>query len=439
MFEIMNEVVCREGARIKVIGVGGAGGNAIQTMIASKLSGVEFIAANTDMQALEKNKAETKIQLGEKLTRGLGAGANPDVGRQAAIESCELLAQELENVDMVFITAGMGGGTGTGAAAVIAEVAREQGVLTVAVVTKPFSFEGRRRSLHAQLGVEALREKVDTLITIPNDRLLKVSDRNTSILNTFRKADEVLLQAVRGISDLINVHGLINLDFADIRTIMFEKGEAIMGVGEATGENRVIAAAEQAISSPLLDNLSIQGATGIIINVTGDSKLSLMEVNEASHFITEKAHSGAEIIFGAVVDEEDSSTNKDHKVRVTVIATGFKRDDKDSSCHTDSSTTTRDASAQLASEQKESATQSAKEKTTLPRDRLLQKARDYREANQLPKLEMEEKKQDQQLTMEMIEPSKKTDESSKEKLNDSSSPFGKKGFLKQSLSFLLKD
>ena len=432
MFEIMNEVPCREGARIKVIGVGGAGGNAIQTMIASKLSGVEFIVANTDMQALDKNKAETKIQLGEKLTRGLGAGANPDVGRQAAIESCEVLAQELENVDMAFITAGMGGGTGTGAAGVIAEIAREQGVLTVGVVTKPFSFEGRRRSLHAELGLEALRGKVDTLITIPNDKLLQVSDRSTSILNTFRKADEVLLQAVRGISDLINVHGLINLDFADIRTIMFEKGEAIMGVGEASGENRVISAAEQAVSSPLLDNISIQGATGVIINVTGDSNLSLMEVNEASHFITEKAHSGAEIIFGAVVDEEDTTTNKENKVRVTVIATGFKKEDskqKTTSSHAHSS----------ISKNKETESKSTQEKPILPKDRLLKKAKEYREANQLPKLEMKESKSEGQLTMDMLESPKTPSPPAEKKLTSSSSPFGKKGFLKQSLSFLLKD
>ena len=251
MFEIVNENIKREGARIKVIGVGGAGGNAVQTMIASQLSGVDFISANTDMQALEKNKSDVKIQLGEKLTRGLGAGANPDIGRQAAIESCEIIAETLENVDMVFITAGMGGGTGTGAASVIADIARQQGVLTVGVVTRPFAFEGRKRSLHAELGITALKDKVDTLIVIPNDKLLTVSDRDTPILNTFRKVDEVLLQAVRGISDLINVHGLINLDFADIRTVMFEKGVAIMGVGSAQGENRVVNAVKQAISSPL--------------------------------------------------------------------------------------------------------------------------------------------------------------------------------------------
>ena len=351
MFEIVNESIHREGARIKVIGVGGAGGNAIQTMIASRLCGVDFIAANTDTQALDKNKADTKIQLGEKLTRGLGAGANPDVGRQAAIESCDALAAEFENTDMVFIMAGMGGGTGTGAASVVADIARKLGVLTVGVVTRPFSFEGRRRSLHAELGISALKDTVDTLITIPNDRLFKVSDRQTPILNTFRKVDEVLLQAVRGISDLINVHGLINLDFADVRTVMFEKGMAIMGLGEAEGENRVVEAARMAVSSPLVENASMKGARGLIINVTGDPSLSLMEVNEASALLTDLAHHEAEIIFGAVIDEKQKNS-----VRVTVIATGFIED------LNQSSTENKDSSSGF----EEQKNKSLSEKSNLP-------------------------------------------------------------------------
>lgn len=424
MFEIVNENVHREGARIKVIGVGGAGGNAIQTMIASQLSGVNFIVANTDMQALEKNKAESKIQLGEKLTQGLGAGANPDVGRQAAIESCEVLAQEFENTDMVFITAGMGGGTGTGATSVIADIARQQGVLTVGIVTKPFSFEGRRRAFHAELGISALREKVDTLIVIPNDKLLTVSDRETPILNTFRKADEVLLQAVRGISDLINVHGLINLDFADIRTIMFEKGVAIMGVGEADGENRVIIATKKAISSPLLENMSIHGAKGIIINVTGDSQLSLLEVSEASSLVTDLADKDAEIIFGAVIDE----TKNKKGVRVTVIATGFedsvpKINDLKNDSENDSK---KDVKNDLKNIQMKNIQVNEnleknldkKQNKTLPRDRLLMKAKNYRELQNFPRMEIKEK-DDTQLSMNL--------EDKKQKKKEIFSPFGKIG------------
>lgn len=415
MFEIVNETVCREGARVKVIGVGGAGGNAVQTMISSHLTGVDFIAANTDLQALEKNKAETKIQLGEHLTRGLGAGANPDAGRQAAIESCEMLARELTDVDMVFITAGMGGGTGTGAASVIADIARQQGALTVGVVTRPFSFEGKRRALHADLGITALKEKIDTLIVIPNDKLLTVSDRNTSIINTFRQADDVLLQAVRGISDLINVHGLINLDFADIRTVMFEKGMAIMGIGEAEGENRAVSAAKKAISSPLLDNISMKGATSVIINITGDSNLSLLEVNEASQLITDQAHPSAEVIFGAVVDDK----NVQSKARVTVIAAGFDIYDE--------------SSAVQSKPARSFAGKPLEKPAKLPRDRLLEKSKMYREAQNIPKLEMQEdSKKDEQLSMEL------SSKDSKGGLK-TTGPFGKKGFLKQSLSFLFDD
>ena len=429
MFEIVNESVDREGARVKVIGVGGAGGNAVQTMISSQLSGVDFVAANTDLQALEKNKADIKIQLGGKLTRGLGAGANPDVGRQAAIESCEALAKELTDVDMVFITAGMGGGTGTGAASVIADVARQQGALTVGVVTRPFSFEGKRRKLYADMGITALKEKVDTLIVIPNDKLLTVSGQQTPILDTFRKADDVLLQAVRGISDLINVHGLINLDFADVRTVMFEKGEAIMGIGTAEGENRVVSAAEKAISSPLLDNTSIKGATSVIINVTGDSNLSLLEVNEASTFITRQVHPSAEIIFGAVIDNK----NIGNKARVTVIAAGFDKNSTEEPQPKKIQEESLVSESQPANRTMEPSS-SAVQSKILPRDRLIQKSKMYRESQNIPHLEMEEKKKDSQLSMDLS-----ADKSIEREKKKTESPFGQKGFFKKSLSFFLDD
>jgi cell division protein FtsZ len=316
MFELEENV--NIGATIKVIGVGGGGNNAVTTMIEGGLTGVEFVVANTDRQALEAHKAQNKIQLGKELTRGLGAGANPEVGKRAAIESYNDIVESLEGADMVFVTAGMGGGTGTGGAPIVAKIAKELGALTIGVVTKPFSFEGKKRMRHAFGGLNELRESVDTLIVIPNQKLLSISHEKTSLLDMFRKADEVLLQAVKGISDLINIRGLINLDFADIRTVMSTQGMAIMGTGAATGENRAVEAATAAISSPLLENISIDGATGIIINVTGGRDLSLHEVNEASTLITEAAHEDAEIIFGAVIDESLGD-----EVRVTVIATGF--------------------------------------------------------------------------------------------------------------------
>jgi cell division protein FtsZ len=306
------------GANIKVIGIGGGGGNAVQTMIEGGLSGVEFVVANTDRQALAANKAEGKINLGKELTKGLGAGANPEIGRRAAIESYNDIVAQLEGADMVFVTAGMGGGTGTGGAPVVAKIAKELGALTIGVVTKPFIFEGKKRKKHADDGIRELQENVDTLIVIPNQKLLTVASERTPLLETFRKADQVLLHAVKGISDLINIRGLINLDFADIRTVMQAKGMAIMGSGLANGENRAVEAATQAISSPLLENICIDGATGIIINVTGGSDLTLWEVNEASTLITEAAHPDAEIIFGAVIDEGMGDS-----VSVTVIATGF--------------------------------------------------------------------------------------------------------------------
>ncbi|MCB0419773.1 MAG: cell division protein FtsZ [Bdellovibrionales bacterium] len=321
MFEL--EENTNLGANIKVIGCGGGGSNAVQTMIEGGLSGVEFIVANTDKQALQANKADKKIQLGLELTKGLGAGANPEIGKRAAIESYNDIVEGLEGADMVFVTAGMGGGTGTGGAPIIAKIAKELGALTIGVVTRPFVFEGKKRKRHADTGVQELKENVDTLIVIPNQKLLTISSEKTPLLETFKKADAVLLQAVKGISDLINIRGLINLDFADIRTVMASKGMAIMGSGFAEGENRAVEAATQAISSPLLENIAIDGATGIIINVTGGSDLSLWEVNEASTLVTEAAHEDAEIIFGAVIDENMGET-----VSVTVIATGFGMDSK---------------------------------------------------------------------------------------------------------------
>src|SRR5580704_6036308 len=311
------------GANIKVIGIGGGGSNAVSTMMTSGMAGVEFIVANTDRQALEASAAPGKIQLGRELTKGLGAGANPEIGKRAAIESYNDIAEKLEGSDMVFVTAGMGGGTGTGGAPVVAKIARELGALTVGVVTRPFGFEGKRRKKHADQGLAELRENVDTLIVIPNQKLLAIAGERTPLLDTFKKADEVLLQACQGIADLINIRGLINLDFADIKTVMANKGMALMGTGRASGENRAVEAATAAISSPLLENVSIDGATGIIINVTGGPDLTMYEVNEASTLITEAAHEDAEIIFGAVIDD----TIRD-EVRVTVIATGFGRDER---------------------------------------------------------------------------------------------------------------
>ncbi len=318
MFEL--EETSSAGANIKVIGVGGGGGNAVQTMIQGGLTGVEFVVANTDRQALEFNKSTRKIQLGSELTKGLGAGANPEIGKRAAIESYNAIVEQLEGADMVFVTAGMGGGTGTGGAPIVAKIARELGALTIGVVTRPFMFEGKKRKKHADQGIAELRENVDTLIVIPNQKLLSVAGEKTPLLETFKRADEVLLQAVKGISDLINIRGLINLDFADIRTVMASKGMAIMGTGMASGENRAVEAASQAISSPLLENISIEGATGIIINVTGGPDLTLWEVNEASTLITEAAHEDAEVIFGAVINPDMTD-----EIRVTVIATGFQQ------------------------------------------------------------------------------------------------------------------
>src|SRR5580692_9026709 len=305
-------------ARIKVIGVGGGGGNAVNRMVRVGLDGIEFIVANTDRQALEHNAAPVKLQIGGKLTKGLGAGADPNVGRQAALEDTEKIIQALDGADMIFVTTGLGGGTGTGAAPVIASLASELGALTIAVVTKPFKFEGRKRQLQAERGLEALRDCVDTIITIPNERLLTLIDRTTPLTEAFATADDVLRQAIQGISDLILVPGLINLDFADVRTIMSGMGLAMMGTGIADGQDRAVEAARRAISSPLLEGASVNGARGVIINVTGGPDLSLVEVSEASSIVHEAADEDANIIFGAVVDPALKG-----KVKITVIATGF--------------------------------------------------------------------------------------------------------------------
>lgn len=305
-------------AQIKVIGVGGGGSNAVNRMIDFGVKGVEFITVNTDAQALQLSNSSIKLQIGEKLTRGLGAGANPEIGKKAAEESREQIAEVLQGADMVFVTAGMGGGTGTGAAAIIAEIAKECGALTVGVVTRPFTFEGRKRSQQAEIGIAALKEKVDTLIIIPNDRLLEIVDKKTPMIEAFREADNVLRQAVQGISDLIAVPGLINLDFADVKTIMSERGSALMGIGEATGENRAAEAAKKAIMSPLLET-SIEGARGVIMNITGGSNLSLFEVNEAVEMVTAASDPDVNMIFGAIIDD-----NMKDAIKVTVIATGFE-------------------------------------------------------------------------------------------------------------------
>ena len=310
----------RTGARIKVVGVGGGGSNAVNRMVKAGLEGVEFIVANTDLQALKLNAAPNKIQIGGKLTKGLGAGADPNVGRQAALEDTEKLIEALDGADMVFVTTGLGGGTGTGAAPVIASLASELGALTIAVVTKPFRFEGKKRQSQAERGLEELRDCVDTVITIPNERLLATIARTTSLTEAFTSADDVLRQAIQGISDLILVPGLINLDFADVKTIMSGMGIAIMGTGVGEGEGRAMDAANAAVSSPLLEDASVKGARGVIINVTGGSDLSLIEVSEASAIIQEAAHEDANIIFGAVVDSK-----MEGKVKITVIATGFDR------------------------------------------------------------------------------------------------------------------
>ena len=305
-------------ANIKVVGVGGAGGNAINRMIEAGLKGVEFIAVNTDAQVLDQNRADKKVQIGRELTGGLGAGANPEIGKQAIEENCQEVAQEISKPNLVFITAGMGGGTGTGASPVIAEIAKAAGALTVAIVTRPFRFEGAQRTKRADQGLAELRDKVDTLITIPNERLLEIVDKKTTLNAAFATADDVLHQATKGISDLITIPGLINCDFADVRTVMLERGDALMGTGLGTGDDRAVDAAKAAISSPLLEDVSISGAKGVLINVTGGEEMTLFDVNAATSLVYEAAGNNANIIFGAVIDPD-----MDDQMRVTVIATGF--------------------------------------------------------------------------------------------------------------------
>jgi cell division protein FtsZ len=307
------------GAKIKVVGVGGGGGNALNTMIEAGLGGVDFIAANTDCQALDRNLAAVKIQLGNQLTKGLGAGANPEMGRKAAVESQERIREALRGADMVFVTAGMGGGTGTGGAPVIAQLARDAGALTVGVVTRPFVFEGKRRGRQAEEGLEALKNAVDALIVIPNNKLLEVAADDMPLVDSFKRADDVCLQAVQGISDLITVEGLINVDFADVRTIMTDQGMALMGTGIATGPNRAIEAAQMAVHSPLLDEVKIDGAMGILINITGGKNMTLKEVGAASSYVHSLAHEDANIIFGSVINESMGDM-----IKITVIATGFE-------------------------------------------------------------------------------------------------------------------
>ena len=309
-------------ANIKVIGVGGGGNNAVNRMVESELKGVQFLSVNTESQVLELSKADVTIQIGEKVTKGLGAGANPQIGEAAAQESREDIIKALEGADMVFVTAGMGGGTGTGAAPVVAECAKEVGALTVGVVTKPFAFEGKRRRAAAEKGIEFLTQKVDTIIVIPNDKLLQVVDKKCSLSDAFGKADDVLRQGIKGISDLIQIPGLINLDFADVKTIMTEHGEALMGIGVASGENRAADAAKMAINSPLLET-SIDGAKGILLNISGSANLSLFEINEAAEIISDAADPDANIIFGSVIDESLGDS-----VQVTVVATGFNSSTK---------------------------------------------------------------------------------------------------------------
>lgn len=413
MFQI-DEENTKSRADIKIVGIGGGGGNAIKTMYQAGLEGVQFIAANTDLQTLEEHESlDCTIQLGTQLTKGLGAGANPEVGRQAAIESCNEITEALKGADMVFITAGMGGGTGTGAAGVIARIAKEQGALTVGVVTRPFFFEGQRRARHAEMGIQFLKENVDTLIVIPNQKLLKTTDENTSLLSAFKSVDNILLKAVQGIVDLINEKGLINLDFADIKTIMSEKGLAIIGTGAATGEDRALSAGHMAISSPLLEDTSFKGALGLIINITGGPDLSLKEVNQTAELITAEAHPDAEIIFGAIVDPNESSD----QVKVTVIATGFeskndqnlqkkdtkskKENQENTKCFNNQSDNIDQTppSPKITTLQKSPTTDNKNNQPSskLPRDILIEKSQTYRaQTNKKP---IENNKDHQQLSM----------------------------------------
>ncbi|MEK7598214.1 MAG: cell division protein FtsZ [Patescibacteria group bacterium] len=336
-------------ARIKVVGVGGSGGNAISRMIETKLKGVEFVAINTDSQDLHQNKATEKVHIGKNLTKGLGAGMNPDIGRQAAEENRDEIQEVLKSADMVFVTCGLGGGTGTGAGPIVAETAKESGALTVAVVTKPFAFEGAQRRAIAEEGLEGLRERVDTLITIPNDKLLQIIDKKTTLISAFKIVDDVLRQGVQGISDLITKPGIVNVDFADVKAIMANSGSALMGIGVGMGETRAVDAAKAAINSPLLE-LSIDGAKGVLFNVSGSNDLTMLEINEAANVITESIDPNAKVIFGAVIDD----SIRKGEVHVTVIATGFDAEKVNESPMAKMSRLTRDAHKKKEDEEKES-------------------------------------------------------------------------------------
>jgi len=368
-------------ARIKVVGVGGSGNNAISRMIDSKIKGVEFVAINTDAQALHHSKASEKVHIGKNLTKGLGAGMNPEIGRQAAEENRDEIQDVLKGADMVFVCAGMGGGTGTGAAPVVAETAKELGALTVAVVTKPFSFEGAQRRTLGEEGLQNLRDRVDTLITIPNDKLLSIIDRKTTLINAFRIVDDVLRQGVQGISDLITKPGIVNVDFADVRAIMQDSGSALMGIGVASGENRASEAARAAINSPLLE-LSIDGAKGVLFNISGSSDLGMLEINEAANIITESIDPNAKVIFGAVVDDQV----KKGEIHVTVVATGFDADriHENPLVHRVSTSRTNETIAEKE-EKKESREDEYKESITFPTKKILE-----------PKMIIEEKIQPRQ-------------------------------------------
>jgi cell division protein FtsZ len=357
-------------AKIRVIGVGGGGGNAVNNMIMSGMDGVDFVVVNTDAQDLDRSLASRRFQLGTELTKGLGAGAKPEVGREAALEDRERLVELVQGCDMVFIAAGMGGGTGTGAAPVIAQVAKEVGALTVAVVTRPFSFEGNMRRRHAEEGIENLRQCVDTLITIPNQRLISIANEKTTFKEAFERADRVLYQAVKGVSDLINYQGMVNVDFADVRTIMQDKGIALMGVGQAAGEDRMMRSAHMAVNSPLLDEVSLSGAQSVLINVTSASNITMLEISEASSMISEEAHEDANVIWGWVIDEE-----MENEVRVTVIATGFEE-----GWAVDSSTATKKMPRTKSSEKPSGSGglfSSDPSRTTKSRDRIGRNTRNY--------------------------------------------------------------
>ena len=422
MFIIEEEKKNKPKAEIRIVGVGGGGSNAIETMIKEGIKGVTFIAVNTDHQALESSSAEIKIQLGSKLTKGLGAGANPEVGRRAAVESYEEIVKILQGADMVFITAGMGGGTGTGGAPLVAQAADELGLLTVGIVTKPFAFEGQKRMKQAEKGIRELKSYVDTLIVIPNEKLLQISEKDTPLLETFKITDNVLLQAVKGIAELVSVPGLINLDFADIKTVMLDKGMALMGRGVAEGTDRAKKAISSAIASPLLEGVSIKGATGMIVNITADSSLSLIEVQEASSTLTQLADDSADIIVGTVIDE-----NMANKLSVTVIATGFKSEEEGESQSVHSVFPVKHDSRPHSSNQKRPLTEEQKSPQTQP----LQREKWYVSEPEMHQISSETEKESP-IVNNFSSPviSKKTTGSETEKepsiVNNSSSPIIKK-------------